>query len=209
MFARTAQEKCGGLKKRHHVAIGSNGGARKELFMRSHLPAIAVIAFSAGSAAALDLPSRKAGLWEIKTMHDNPQMPPQVMQHCIDAATDKAMNDKLGGGQDMCSKQQIRKSGNALVAESSCKFGATAATTRAVYEGDFNSAYTVKVTATQEGGPARPQMRGTNNFVIEAKWKGPCNAGQRPGDVVMSNGTKINVLELPQGAPKPPAIPQR
>jgi hypothetical protein len=37
---------------------------------------------------------------------------------------------------------------------------------------------------------------------IEAKHLGPCEAGQRPGDMIMSNGVKVNILDLPKmGAP--------
>jgi hypothetical protein len=41
---------------------------------------------------------------------------------------------------------------------------------------------------------------------IEAKWLGPCAAGQKPGDVTMPNGMTMNVLEMPKmpGAPKRP-----
>lgn len=171
--------------------------------MRYGLPVLALSMFCALPAVALDLPARKAGLWELKMTHENAQVPPQVMQQCIDAATDKAMNEKFSGGQGMCSKQDIRKSGNTIVAESSCKTGDVATTTRAVFEGDFNSAYTVKI--SMEGGAARPPSGGKTSMTIEAKWLGPCKAGQRPGDVEMSNGMKMNILDLP----KTPTPPQR
>lgn len=173
--------------------------------MRYGLPAIALSMFCAFPAVALDLPARKAGLWELKMTHDNAQAPPQIMQNCIDAATDKAMNEKFSGGQGMCSKQDIRKSGNTIVAESSCKTGDMAMTMRAVFYGDFDSAYTVKVSTTNEGGATRPPVGGTTNMTIEARWLGPCKAGQKPGDIEMSNGMKMNILDLP----KTPTPPQR
>jgi hypothetical protein len=39
---------------------------------------------------------------------------------------------------------------------------------------------------------------------LEAKWLGACAAGQKPGDMMMGNGMKMNVLELQKmrGAPK-------
>ena len=36
------------------------------------------------------------------------------------------------------------------------------------------------------------------HMTIEAKWLGACEAGQKPGDVMMSNGMKMNVLDLPK-----------
>ena len=43
-------------------------------------------------AAALDLPPRKAGLWEMKMVFEGRNMPPHVSQHCVDAETDKLMS---------------------------------------------------------------------------------------------------------------------
>jgi hypothetical protein len=44
---------------------------------------------------------------------------------------------------------------------------------------------------------------------MAAKWIGPCAADQKPGDMIMANGTKINVLDAqkrgsPPGVPRPP-----
>jgi hypothetical protein len=32
-------------------------------------------------------------------------------------------------------------------------------------------------------------------MTLYAEWLGPCGADQRPGDVIMPNGTKVNVLQ--------------
>lgn len=166
--------------------------------MRHHVLAIALSLFCELPAAALDLPSRKAGLWELKTTHEDSQALPEVMQQCIDASTDKLVSDKAGGSQDACSKPEIRKSGSAIVTESRCRMGAMAMTTRATYDGDFDSAFTVKVSTTQEGGPVRPQPGGTRNLTIQARWMGPCKAGQKPGDIETPGGVKMNILDLPK-----------
>jgi hypothetical protein len=42
------------------------------------------------------------------------------------------------------------------------------------------------------------------HMTIEGKRLGACEAGQKPGDVIMTNGFKINVLDM-----KPAAPPQR
>ncbi len=64
--------------------------------------------------------------------------------------------------------------------------------------GDFNSAYTIKITSKREGGLAIPNMPAETQITIEAKWTGPCKAGQKPGDVIMANGMKMNVNEMPK-----------
>lgn len=47
---------------------------------------------------------------------------------------------------------------------------------------------------------------GETQMTIAAKWLGPCAAGQKPGDVMMGNGMKVNVLEIQKmgGPPQRP-----
>jgi hypothetical protein len=58
------------------------------------------------------------------------------------------------------------------------------------------------MTVTSEGG-GLPAVKMT----IESKWLGACAADQKPGDVVMAGGMKINVPKLQKGAPAPDASP--
>jgi hypothetical protein len=44
-------------------------------------------------------------------------------------------------------------------------------------------------------------------MTIAAKWLGPCAAGQKPGDVMMCNGMKMNVLEQQKAGGAPPRRP--
>jgi len=155
---------------------------------------------SAAPAAALDLPGRKPGLWQLTMNFEGRNLPSQVMKHCIDAATDKEMNGVGGGMQkEVCSKQDVQRAGNTIVIDSVCKFGTMTSTSHAVVTGDFNSAYTVKVDSKRDGGPAMPGMPagGMTHMTIEAKWLGGCEAGQKPGDMILGNGMTMNIHDLP------------
>jgi hypothetical protein len=174
--------------------------------LHHRLPIVLLASFAAVASAASELPTRKAGLWEIKSSADDGNSPPQVIQQCVDAATDKQMNETFGTSAGAkCSKNDIKKSGSTIIADSICKFGATTSTTRAVYSGDFNSAFTVKVSTTMEGSTAKtaPGRAGPNDSTIEAKWLGACKPGQKPGDVVTTEGAKMNIFDLQKGAPPP------
>src|SRR5437660_4440448 len=170
--------------------------------MRSAL--ILAIAFVTTSALAQEqMPSRKAGLWEMTMTYEGRGAPPQTMQQCIDAATDKAMQDMSAGprGQS-CSKRETKKVGNTIVFDTVCSTGTGTSTTHGVVSGDFNSAYTVKINAKREGGPAIPNMPPETNMTVESKWLGPCKADQKPGDMIMGNGMKMNVNDASKmGAP--------
>src|SRR5215470_12775001 len=150
-------------------------------------------------AGALDLPARKAGLWEVKMAFEGRNLPPQVMQQCIDAATDKMMS-AFGSNlrQDMCSKQDVQKVGNTLVVDSVCQIGGATTTSHAVVSGDFNSGYSVKVSSTRTGGPAIPgaPADGKSNMTIEAKWLSACKPDQKAGDMIMADGRKINIVDM-------------
>ena len=88
--------------------------------MRSAL--IIAAAFIVTPALAQDqMPSRKAGLWEMTMTMEGRGGPPQTMQQCIDAATDKSMQDMSAGMRGgSCSKREMKKVGSTIEFDSVC-----------------------------------------------------------------------------------------
>jgi len=179
--------------------------------MRRYLAALTVVV-SVSPALALDMPPRKAGLWELTMKFESRNIPGQTMKHCIDAATDRLMSANTGGGlpQQNCDKQDVTHAGGMTIVDSVCHYGGATTTSHAEITGDFNSAYTMQVTTKRQGAPA-PGMpaSGETRMTIAAKWLGPCGAGQRPGDIIMSNGMKMNVLDMRGAGGVPRVPPQR
>lgn len=174
--------------------------------MRRYLAYFAVCALCAAPAAALNLPQRKAGLWELKMEFGSRNLPAQVMRQCTNAATDRLMNLNFGGSNEQaCTKQDVRKNGDTITVDSLCKFSEMTITSHAVITGSFDSAYRVDVTQTRRGGPPMPGVApgAPTHMTITGKWLGPCAPGQRPGDVITANRMKMNVLDLQRmrGAP--------
>jgi hypothetical protein len=164
--------------------------------MRALLCFIPACLFLASPAFADELPRRKAGLWELKMMVGGREAPLQNIQQCTDADTDALMTTNFSGGMgDKCDAPKIGRNGGVYTVESRCRIGGTTVATRAEIAGDFDSAYTIKVTTLD--GAARGNDRA---MTMQAKWAGPCRPGQRPGDIVMPGGIKINVRELSLGA---------
>ena len=61
------------------------------------------------SALAAELPSRKPGLWEVKTSIENRNAPAQVIRQCIDAATDQMMQSSAGPfALAVCPKREVQ-----------------------------------------------------------------------------------------------------
>jgi hypothetical protein len=164
--------------------------------LRSFCLALALLALSpANDAAAVDLPVRKAGLWEMKVQRAGSSMPDMTMQHCTDETTDKEMSTAFSPmGKDVCSKQDIQKTATGYVSDSVCGIAGMSITSHAEITGDFNSAYTVKSTSHGERGPAGAPRDSTTT--IEAKWLGACKADQKAGDIMMPGGMKMNIKDM-------------
>ena len=155
------------------------------------------LAVSAGAACAEDLPVRKAGLWELKIVRAGSSMPDMTMQHCTDETVDKEMNNNNASpmAKQICAKQDIRKTATGYVSDSECSVAGVNTTSHAEITGDFNAAYTVKTTSHSQGGAVGAAGRDTT-MTLEAKWLGACKPEQKPGDIVMPGGFKMNVRDM-------------
>jgi hypothetical protein len=158
--------------------------------------ALALLALGpANNAGAVDLPVRKAGLWEMKVLHAGSTAPDMTMQQCTDESTDKDMSTSFSPmAKDICSKQDIQKTATGYVTDSVCGMAGMTIKSRGEIVGDFNSAYTVKSTSRTEGAPAGVPKDSTTT--IEAKWLGACKADQKPGDIIMPGGMKMNIKDM-------------
>jgi hypothetical protein len=143
-------------------------------------------------ASAAELPARKPGLWEVRTTIDNSNSQARVVKQCIDAATDQMLQSNAGPfAASACPERDVKRSENSMTIDSRCTVGGKPATAHSVATGNFDSQYTMTVTSQSEELPG-----GKMTMTMEAKWLGPCAADQKPGDVIMNNGVKINIPEL-------------
>ncbi len=151
----------------------------------------AAVALAAVPAHSQDLPKRKAGLWEIKTFPGE-GMPPTMMQQCTDEVFEAEMQKTATEqSKNMCSKNDIKRSGNTIISDAVCKIGSTTVTSQSMTTGDFSSAYKTEIKSTFNP----PLMGKTKDFmVMEARYLGPCAAGQKAGAMNMLN------------TPTPPAV---
>ena len=103
------------------------------------------------------------------------------------------MQPRAANYQQGCSKRDVQKSAVSTTIDSTCTVGGKTLTSHAVITGSFDSAYTMTVTSQSEGLPAV-----SRTVTMAAKWIGPCAADQKPGDMIMANGMKINILDCPE-----------
>jgi hypothetical protein len=166
-----------------------------EVNMRS-LVLLAVLLFTSttASGASFDPPKRKPGLWGFK-MTSQYAKGATTVQQCVDEKTDDLTKSEMPGANKLsCSKNDIRKEGDTVVSESVCKLNGSTAKTRAVFTGRFDSAYKADIKTTYDPPIAGMPEAST---VIEAKWLGPCQPGQKPGDVLIPG--MPNVQDMMKG----------
>ncbi len=146
----------------------------------------------AGAAQSADMPKRKPGLWEI-TMHMEgvPDMGP--IQQCIDQNTDNMLQQQASKQKPDCSVMDVKTSGNKVSIHSVCKMNGSTATTDGTFEGAFESSY--KGTMKTRFNPPMQGMS-ESNMTQEARWLGPCKAGQKPGDVIMPGMGGVNINDM-------------
>jgi hypothetical protein len=152
------------------------------------------LTLSITAAVAVELPTRKAGLWEMKIVKTGSKLPDMTMKHCTDPTTDKEMNNSVSPlAKQICSKQDVVKTATGFVSDSVCTVAGVSMTTHAEIVGDFDSGYTVTSNTHSDKGPTGNPLDTTTT--IEAKWVGDCEPGQKPGDIVMPGGFKLNVKD--------------
>jgi Protein of unknown function (DUF3617) len=180
--------------------------------MRQIATAFILTLFCAAPAFAAEELSRKPGLWEVKTSIDSASATARVVQQCIDGATDAMLQSVAGPfNPAACEGRDVQHAGGATTIDFKCNVAGKPATAHTVVSGSLDNAYTMTVTAQSEGLP-----NGKMVMTMDGKWLGPCNADQKPGDVVLANGMKINLPEIQKRAlsnlplgPQPDKKPQQ
>ncbi|HKX45518.1 MAG TPA: hypothetical protein VJP77_02350, partial [Planctomycetota bacterium] len=81
-----------------------------------------------------------------------------------------------------CGEPSIRKDGARWIIESTCKVEGGTVKSRSVVSGDFERGFRAETEARYE-----PPIAGTSTVssVVEGRWVGACNPGQKHGDVVI------------------------
>ncbi len=155
------------------------------------------VAFLTAGAAMADmksLPHQKLGLWQQGYTVGGKNISDQV---CLDAAAEAKLS-ALGAqlSNKACSSRQTTRNPNgSWHIDAICEVTPGLKTTSHIdVTGDFNTKFTAVINTTTTGA-AIAAVNGAHRTVLVATWLGPCKPGQRGGDVIMSNGVKINLMD--------------
>jgi hypothetical protein len=131
-----------------------------------------------------DLPTRKAGLWEVRQVTEEPGQAPPAAELCIDAASDRlvrSITDPDPWVRLVCPHRDVQKVGDTITTDATCKVmpflpgeglgSMPSVNVHSVVSGSFDSGYTMTVTRKNDSVP-----NDTNTTTIAARWLGPCPA---------------------------------
>jgi hypothetical protein len=157
----------------------------------SRLGLVLFVALFAAQSHAADAPKRKSGLWEMKTqMAGMPSQGP--MQMCVDQASDNLMQDRAKEKTN-CPVMDVSRAGGKVTIHAVCKHEGMTTTSDSVITGDLESSYRNDMHIRYD-----PPQRGMKEMkmVQDARWLGPCKAGQKPGDMMMPGMPAMNMQEM-------------
>src|SRR5262249_32134699 len=170
---------------------------RKTLFL--------ILISAAIAAQAQDVPHRKSGLWEIKRSPTDAH----PLQMCVEEKGDNALRFLAEGKhKESCKVEKLAHEGDKWVVDAVCMLASHKTTTKthAVVTGKFDSQYKIESTSTFD----KPiQEKTGTSAVIEQRWTGPCKPDQRPGDVILADGRKVNLAAEDKAVAKEQRVRQR
>lgn len=144
------------------------------------------------------LPARKAGLWEVTVRAHaargmgGMRQPPQTVQQCTSAQAEPVMLLSIVPGQENCSRFKVAKRvGQDTDIDGVCSVHGQRVVVSAQLRGDLQSIYSGTYRVEYPGTPTA----NTGPVDFQGRWLGSCRPGQRPGDMVLPNGVKVNVVD--------------
>lgn len=141
-------------------------------------------------------PQRQPGLWEI-VVQTKGEAERRTVKQCIDQATDAKLINMEGalnaGMQSPCRRAELSKVSDGFESLSDCVVGRTRVLSKGLLKGDLAKVYAGEISTSFD-----PPFLGIKDrqFQVKATWVGPCPADMKVGDMVISTGSKMNVLDL-------------
>lgn len=146
------------------------------------------------AAASADHPRRTPGLWEVRSAGAQASgLPPT--RFCVGTDTDNEAShlDRSVGARGACTLGAFRRAGTAWLAESVCSQGKATVTSRAIASGDFENEYRIDTLVQYD--PPLGGVRREDKEAVVATRLGPCEPGQKPGDMVVPGMGTLNMVD--------------
>lgn len=151
------------------------------------------------------LPARQSGAWEVIIQNNAPAVPgqiapanpkPQTLQQCTSADVEPIMLLSMVPGQSNCKAIAVENKKNTDGSEeyhiaTQCFSHDLRIDADVTLWGDLSTMYSGAYRVEYEGLPER----NTGQVEFQARRLGRCQAGQRPGDMLLPIGITVNVVD--------------
>jgi hypothetical protein len=166
--------------------------------------AFVVLALALGSGALssfaagddISLPTRKAGLWEMKTTMDEGGGPREhTIRMCIEADMERnTVQANILEHLESCKKYEVKR-GDVTTVDAECKFNGADVISYTEMRGDFTKAFEVKIKSTTIP-PMTTQAQTVSikrTIVQNGAYVGESCGELQPGEASSADGTKVMV----------------
>ena len=148
---------------------------------------------------ALDLPLRKAGLWEMQTETDEGRGPQkQQLTMCVGEEMErKTVSASRTENRSNCEKYEVKKTAGATTVDATCTVDTRQTTTHTELAGDFQTAFSVKVESRTSGFAPRAQggqpVNVERKIVQSGKYLGESCGDLQAGEARAADGRTVIV----------------
>jgi hypothetical protein len=144
---------------------------------------------------ATELPMRKAGRWELKTvMNEGGGMHEQTLTMCVDGEMERnTVAASAVEHKQSCSKYAIAKSGDTFTVDANCHLNERDVESRTEMSGDFQTAFKVKIESTTSGIDGGQSISVKRTITQEGKYLGDACGDLKAGEAMGADGSKIMV----------------
>ena len=142
-----------------------------------------------------DLPLRKAGRWELKTVMDEGMGPrEQTLTMCVDAEMERnTAAASAAEHKQSCTKYQVSKADGATIVDATCNMNGRDVESRTEMKGDFQSSFAIKIDSTTSGIEGAQSVSVKRTITQDGKFLGDSCGDLKAGEAMGPDGTKIMV----------------
>jgi hypothetical protein len=146
-------------------------------------------------AATLDVPLRKAGRWELKTVMDEGLGPrDQTITMCIDAEMERnTFEASRSEHNESCSKYEVKKADGKIVIDAVCRMNDRNIESMTEMSGDFQKSFSVKIESTTSGMNGSQSVSVKRKITQDGTFLGESCGDLKGGEAIGPDGLKVMV----------------
>jgi hypothetical protein len=157
-----------------------------------------VVALGSGAMAegAVELPQRKAGLWELKTVMEEggKGARDEALTICVEADMERnTVRASLEEHKTSCTKYDVSRQGDVTKVDAACDFNGRHVDSITEMSGDFQTAMLVKIESTTSGMEKNQSITVKRTITQNGKYLGESCGDLQPGEAKSPDGTKVMV----------------